>query len=155
MASVTESSLGATEFVGVSSEPGRGVEEAGPYEFFTDAGVHVYLHDADFLGLVWHPEATMRLYFSYDQEWTPSDAKDTPVVELIFSQVQVLQWQTDLDALSETEPVLGQVASFDWDGREGFDLATYTLNLSFSSRRMEVRLIPSAPQALARAGGSV
>jgi len=138
-----------TEFLGVSTEPQRGVKEpVGPYEFFTETGVHVYLHDADFLGLAWQPDATLRLYFAHDPDWMPSGAEATPVVELTFSGVQVLEWETDVEALSQTVPVLGQVSDFAWDGSDGFDLATFTLNLSFSAPRMAVRLLPSAPGEL-------
>lgn len=124
-------------------------EQIGPYEFSTEAGVRVYLHDADFLGLVWQPDATLRLYFPYDPDWTPPEAKATPVVQLTFSQVQMLHWETDMEALSQSEPVLGRVSDFSWDGSDRFDLATFTLSLSFSAGRMAVRLVHSAPRELA------
>jgi hypothetical protein len=148
MVGMTEGSTCATEFVGVSNEPGRGIGETGPYEFFTDTGVHVYLHDTDFLGLVWQPEGSMGLYFAYDKDWTPPEARATPVIELVFSHVQMTHWETDREALLETEPVARQVSGFDWDGRDTFDLATFSVNLSFSARHMRVRLAPSAPEIL-------
>lgn len=151
MAGMAESEQRTTEFVGVSSEPGRDIEDSGLYEFFTNTGVHIYLHDTDFLGIVWQPKATMCLYFSYDEDWTPPEAQDTPVVELVFSDVQVLQWETDLGALSGDEPFLGEVSAFDWDGNEGFDLSAYNFALSFSARRVQVRLALSAPDVLAPA----
>lgn len=137
------------EFVGVSTDPGRGVREGvGPYEFVTDAGVHVYLHDADFLGLVWLPNATARFYFVYDPETAPLFAvKETPVIELTFSQAQVLFWETDSDALRDTE-WHGQVSVFAWDGGDGFDLTTYTLHLSFTAARMEARLLAAVPSGI-------
>ena len=137
-----------TEFVGVSTDPRGGVRTGvGPYEFFTDGGVRVSLHDADFLGLMWLPGATARFYFVYDSEWTPSEAKESPVIELTFSQVQVFLWETDSAALRDTE-WHGQVSGFAWDGRDGFDLSTFTLHLSFSAARMEAGLLVEAPSGL-------
>ena len=136
------------DFVGVSTEPRRGVEKpVGPYEFFTDGGVHVYLHDADFLGLVWLPSGTFRFYFVYSAEWTPPEALATPVVELTFSEVEVSRWETDMDVLQDTEHG-GQVSDFAWDGADGFDFSTFPLDLSFSAARMEARLLEAAPSAL-------
>lgn len=141
-------SIRVAEFVGVSTEPRRGViEPVGPYEFFTDGGVHVYLHDADFIGLVWQPSGTFRFYFIYPAEWTPREALATPVVELTFSEVEVSRWETDMDVLQDTEH-RGQVSDFAWDGGDGFDLSTFSLRLSFSAARMEARLLEAAPSPL-------
>lgn len=139
---------GVTEFVGVSTDPRSGVlKGVGPYEFFTDRGVRVFLHDADFLGVLWLPGATARFYFVYDSEWTPREAKESPVIELSFSQVRVLLWETDSAALPDTE-WHGQVSGFAWDGGDGFDLWTFTLHLSFTAARMEARLLVEAPGGL-------
>ena len=134
------------EFVGVSTEPGRGIRAGvGPYEFFTDGGVHVYLHDADFVGLIFLPEATGRFYFRYDSQTAPHyGAEATPVVELTFSHVGPCLWETDLEALPDTEH-RGQVSVFAWDTGDGFDLITYALHLSFAAARMEARLLAAAP----------
>jgi hypothetical protein len=138
-----------TQFEGVSADPGRGIREGvGPYEYFTPQGAHVYLHDADFLGLVWLPGATLRFYFIYDRETAPLyGAKDTPVIELTFSRVEVHIWETDMDALPEAEHQ-GQVSTFSWDTGDGFDLITYTLHLSFAAARMEARLLAAVPGGL-------
>src|SRR5687768_6830855 len=84
MVSVTGNRDRAAEFVGVSQDASRGVQFTGPYEFLTATGVPVHLHDTDFLGLVWRPEMILCIYFAYDPEWTPPEARETPVVELIF-----------------------------------------------------------------------
>ncbi len=137
-----------TEFVGVSAEPRRGVlAGVGPYEFFTEQGVRVALHDADFLGLVWLPSATTRFYFIYDLEWTPVEATATPVIELTFCNVQVLRWESDLDALGDPRRY-GQMSAFAWDGADRFDLSTFTFNLSFRAVRMEAQLVGTVPSSL-------
>lgn len=136
------------EFDGVSRVPGRGVRQGvGPYEFFTPDGVLVYLHDADFRGLVWLPCAEARFYFVFDGGWVPAGAKSTPVIELTFSQMQVSLWETGVDAIEPTE-WRGQVADFAWDGGVGFDLSTSTLHLAFSAARMGARLLEVLPDSL-------
>ena len=137
-----------TEFRGVSIEPGRGIREGvGPYEYFTPDAAHVYLHDADFLGLVWLPDANLRFYFSYDAETAPLyGAADSPVIELTFSRVEVHTWETDMDAVSDMEHQ-GQVSAFSWDTGNGFDVITYTLHMSFSAAGMEARLLTAVPSA--------
>jgi hypothetical protein len=138
-----------TEFGGVSIEPGRGIREGvGPYEYFTPDGAHVYLHDADFLGLVWAPDATLRFYFSYDGETAPLyGAKDTPVIELTFSRVEVHAWETDLGALPETEHH-GQVSTFSWDSGDRFDVITHPLHLSFAAAHLDARLLAAPPSGI-------
>lgn len=141
-------SVRVAEFVGVSTEHRRGVmEPVGPYEFFTDNDVHVYLHDADLIGLVWQPSGKFRFYFIYPAEWTPREALDTPVVELTFSEVEVSRWETDMGVLQDMEH-RGQVSDFAWDGADGFDLSTFSLRLSFSAARMEARVLEAPPDAL-------
>lgn len=136
------------EFLGVSTEPQRRViEGVGPNEFFTDGGVPIRLHDADFLGVVWRPAATLHLYFVYDSAWTPAEASATPVIELTFSPVEVSLWETDVDALGDNQ-WHGQVSAFDWDGADGFELSTFTLHLAFSASRMEARMLAAAPTSL-------
>lgn len=59
-----------------------------PYEFLTNQGVRVYLHDTDHLGFE-RPSATdLTFYFAFDPEWTPKTARATPVVALAFADVQ-------------------------------------------------------------------
>lgn len=134
------------EFAGVSAESGRGIRAGvGPYEFFTDSGVHVYLHDADFLGMTLLPDATGRFYFAYDSKTAPLyGAEATPVVKMAFSSVELSVWETDEEALSDTKHC-GQVSDFSWDAGDGFDLLTYALHMSFSAARLEVRLLTAMP----------
>lgn len=138
-----ESRRPVTGFVGVSSDPGRGVlMGTGPYEFFTDDGARVSLHDADLLEVTWRPDATLRLHFVYDREWTPAEVRATPVIELTFSGAQVLRWENEPDPQPDA---LGQVSAFDWDGRDRFDLSSSTLELSFTADRMTANLLPAVP----------
>jgi len=131
-----------TEFHGVLSVPGRGVQSrVGPYEFFTDKGARVYLHDADLLEVTWKPDASLRFRFAYDPDWTPAEATDTPVIDLSFQHVQVLRWETDMQATEQSDS-RGQVRDFAWDGFDGFAMASYTLNLDFTAARMRVVLGP-------------
>lgn len=137
-----------TRFVGVSSFPGRSVEEVTPYEFLTDHGVRVYLHDTDYLGFE-RPSATdLTLYFAFDPEWTPSAARDTPVVEVAFEDIRYRP-----HPMAHTQPREGDrpprfVYSLDWDGMDGFALDTTETLLAFTSSRMAVRLLPEAPEQL-------
>jgi hypothetical protein len=139
---------GVTEFYGVSSVPGRGVQSGvGPYEFFTDKGARVYLHDADLLEVTWRPDASLRFRFAYDPDWTPAEATDTPVIELSFQHVQVLRWETEMQATEQIDS-RGQVRDFAWNGFDGFAMASYTLGLDFTAARMVVFLGPAGPSEL-------
>ena len=88
--------------------------------------------------------APRRYSFLYHSQWTPVEAKGTPVIELTFLDVQMLPWKTDSDALRDPR-WHGQVAAFTWDGADRFDLSTRTLDLSFAAARMEVRLLAAVP----------
>jgi len=133
------------EFYGVSRVLGRGVRRGvGPYEFFTDKGARVYLHDADLLEVTWRSDASLRFRFVYDPDWTPAEAKDTPVIELSFQHVQVLRWDTDMQATEQSD-FRGQVRDFAWDGFDGFTMASYTLDLDFTAARMSVVLRGAMP----------
>ncbi len=77
-----------------------------PYEFETDGGVWVRLHDMRFVGfdyLAQPPTLTMRFVYD-DPEWTPPGARTTPVAVFEFSGVQVWQWEDDHD-LSRRQPM--------------------------------------------------
>jgi hypothetical protein len=138
-----------TQFDGVTTAAGRGVQKGvGPYEFFTDTGAHVYLHDADLLDVTWNPDASLRFRFAYDPDWTPEEAKDTPVIELTFQQVQILRWDTDMQAATGGGDYLRQVRDFAWDGFDGFAMASYTVNLDFTAARMNVVLTAPRPDDL-------
>ena len=138
---------GVATFVGVSEDPQRGVhiEGIGLYEFWTDTGVPVRLHDMNFEGLDYRndPRPTLVLRFRYDEpEWTPPEAIATPVVEMAFDDVRIRCWEDDTQALAGLDIPFGQVSTFDYDGRSEFDLQTYSMGLTFSAQRVRVRLTP-------------
>jgi len=136
-----------TEFRGVTGDPDHDVQSGGTglYEFRTDTRVPVYLHDTAFEVLTYRPgpTPTLRLQFRYDDpEWTPPEAADTPVVEMIFDQVRIGRWVEDHDAFSVPEDALGQVHLFDYDGADGFVLNTLTTELTFSAETATICLLP-------------
>lgn len=137
-----------TRFVGVSSSPGRDFEEVTPYEFLTDHGVRVYLHDTDYLGFE-RPSATdLTLYFTFDREWTPRAARDTPVVAVAFADVQYRPHPMARTQPPEDDRPPRFVHSLDWDGMDGFALDTTETLLAFTSSRMAVSLLSAAPEQL-------
>ncbi len=131
----------ATQFVGVSEEPDRGVASGGTglYEFWTVADEKVYLHDTDFRALTYMPSAgpSLRLVFEYDRDWTPAELRERPFVLFEFHGVREFLCEQDTDG-SDGSDVAGQVALFDWDGDDFFSLETYKLRASFRAERSVV-----------------
>jgi hypothetical protein len=113
-----------------------------PYEFQTDGGVWVRLHDMQFVGFdygVQPPTLTMR--FVYD--WTPPEARTTPVAVFQFNGVQVWQWEDEYDVLETPLDVRGQVSYLDYHFPTNvFSLGTANTSLLFSARRLAVHLEP-------------
>ena len=136
---------GVTTFVGVSEDPGRSVQSAGTglYELWTDTDVPIRLHDMSFEGLDYRYDLrpTLVLRFRYDDaEWTPAEAVATPVAEMTFDDVRIRRWEEEAEALADVDAPWGLVSMFDYDERSDFDLQTYSLRLTFSARRVRVRL---------------
>ncbi|MEV4219105.1 hypothetical protein [Nonomuraea sp. NPDC049725] len=137
--------MSVTEFAGVSKDKGRGItSREGPYEFWTEDGAHVYLHDTDFRRLTYRPgrPPTLELEFVYDPEWTPPELSKTPVVVFRFEDVRLVEWVEDQeghDCVAANPEVLpGQVGQFDWDGTDMFTLDTFILRLLFHASRAAV-----------------
>ena len=138
-----------TRFVGVSAAPGEGIGEGvGPYEFFTDRGVRVFLHDTDYLGLRQTAAAELRLYFGFDPEWTPAELKDTSVVMLVFTDVDYRPHPLTAQRGSWADGPDRFVYSFDWDGSNGFALDTSEIKLAFTAAQMTVELLSAEPAGL-------
>ncbi len=59
-----------------------------PYEFQTEGGVWVRLHDMQFIGFGYEvPTAELTMRFVYDDpQWTPPEARATPVAVFRFSE---------------------------------------------------------------------
>jgi hypothetical protein len=120
-----------TEFTGVSTAAGRGIEApGGPYEFDTEQGAHIYLHDTELtrLGYEVGPPSVLELHFVYDPA-------RTPIVVLRFEGVHILEWR---HTPAPPEAPLGQVSTFDWYGADEFMLDTMSVRLEFHARRMHV-----------------
>jgi hypothetical protein len=117
-----------------------------PYEFETDGGVPVRLHDMQLVGFdyqVQPPALTMRFVYD-DPEWTPTEALATPVVVFRFSDVHVRQWEDD-DLAQTPADERGRVYDLGYDAPDNaFSLLTRTTRLFFSASRLEVVLEPAA-----------
>jgi hypothetical protein len=116
-----------------------------PYEFQTDGGVWVRLHDMEFTGFdyqVQPPALTMRFVYN-DPQWTPPEARATPVAVFRFSDVQVWQWEDDYDLVETPAEARGQVSGFDYYSPTNvFSLLTLNTTLLFSASRLSVYLEP-------------
>lgn len=116
-----------------------------PYEFKTERGVWVRLHDMRYLGFEYEARSrALTLRFLYDDPaWTPADALSTPLARFQFEGVKVRQWE---DGMCEPEwPVgaRGQVSDLMLEpGGDRFFLDTYDTWLVFSARRLQVDLLP-------------
>lgn len=124
-----------------------------PYEFQTEAGVWIRLHDMNFRGFdyqVQPPTLTMRFVYD-DPEWTPPEARATPVAVFRFSQVQVWQWEDEYDLLATPVDVRDQISDLGFYAPTNvFSLLTLNTRLLFSASRLRVELSPlghDAPRA--------
>jgi hypothetical protein len=137
--------MSVTEFAGVTKGKDRGItSKGGLYEFWTEEGAHVYLHDTDFRRLTYEPgrAPTLELEFVYHPQWTPPELSKTPVVVFRFEDVRLVEWHEDQEghdcvAASPDAPP-GQVGQFDWDGTDLFTLDTFILRLVFYAPRAAV-----------------
>lgn len=114
-----------------------------PYEFETDDGVLVRLHDMQLLGFDYQvTSSTMTMRFAYDDpQWTPTEARATPVAVFRFSGVQVWTWEDDFDLLETPSDVRGQVGDFGYyPPTNVFSLATLNTSLLFSASRLTVTM---------------
>lgn len=132
-----------------------GIASGGPgeqpvftlYEFQTAGGVWVRLHDMQFLGFDYRVQpATLTMRFVYDDpEWTPPDARETPVAVFTFGAVQVWQWENDHDVVETPVEARGQVNHLEpHEPTNVFSLGTMNTTLLFSAARLDVHLEPLA-----------
>ncbi|WP_440072314.1 hypothetical protein [Streptosporangium sp. OZ121] len=137
--------MSVTEFAGVTKDKDRGItSKGGLYEFRTEEGALVHLHDTDFRRLTYEPgrPPTLELEFVHDPQWTPPELSETPVVVFRFEDVRLVEWHEDqegqdrVNANPDAPP--GQVGQFDWDGTDMFTLDTFTLRLVFHAPRAAV-----------------
>ncbi len=114
-----------------------------PYEFQTESGVWIRLHDMRLLGFDYQVEpSTLTMRFLYhDPEWTPPEAVETPVAVFRFSDVQVWQWKDDFDLLESPPEYRGQVSDLGYyQPTNVFSLETLNSSLLFSASRLQVEL---------------
>ncbi|NBE95198.1 hypothetical protein FE391_20165 [Nonomuraea sp. KC401] len=135
--------MSVTQFAGVTKDEHRGVtSKAGLYEFWTEDGAHVYLHDTDFRRLTYQPGRPPMLEFVYGPQWAPSELLKTPVVVFRFEDVRLVEWCEDQEGhdcvTAHPDALPGQVDLFDWDGADLFSLYTFRLYLTFHASRADV-----------------
>lgn len=134
-----------TEFVGIavrSFEP-SGSSHPVPYEFWTESGVPVRLHDMSFTKFTYDvAPRTLTMRFTYeDPEWTPPEAVTTPVAVFGFAGVRVRRWEDESDLSRTPLDVRGQVSDFRYCARTNvFDLVTIDTRLLFTADRLSVSL---------------
>lgn len=130
-----------TEFIGVSDKLARWeTRRTGLYEFRTTSGAPVYLHDTDLLRVandVGSP-GRLLLVFEYDPGWVPAELAATPAIEFECEDVTITEWEIDQEAAAERDAPQGQVSFFEWDGKDGFFLQTYSQYLAFTAARISV-----------------
>ncbi len=132
------------EYSGIAASSLEGLHFT-PYEFQTDGGVWVRLHDMQFVGFDYQVQPpTLNMRFVYDDPgWTPPEARATPVAVFRFSDVQVWQWEDDYDLFESPVDARGQVSYLDYYGPTNvFSLGTLNTTLLFSASRLAVHLEP-------------
>ncbi|MBB2912591.1 hypothetical protein FHS43_003874 [Streptosporangium becharense] len=137
--------MSVTEFTDVTTDKDRGVTpRTGLYEFWTDEGAHVYLHDTDFSYLTYQPgrPPMLELEFVHDPWWAPPELATMPVVVFRFEDVRIIEWcenQEGHDCVTaRPDAPPGQVDCFDWDGNDLPVLDIFTLRLTFRASRVAV-----------------
>ncbi|GAA2997726.1 hypothetical protein [Streptosporangium longisporum] len=130
--------MSVTEFAGVTKDKDRGISSTGGlYEFWTEEGAHVYLHDTAFRRLTYEPgrPPTLKLEFVYDPQWTSLELSKTPIVVFRFEDVRLVEWYEDQEGhdcvATDPDAPPGQVGLFAWDGTDMFTLDTFILRLIF------------------------
>lgn len=138
-----------TEIAGVNAEDLH--TPSFPWEFRTDTGLWVRLHDMDFLGLehqVLPPTLTLRFAYS-DLEWTPPDFQATPVAALRFEAVALHRWEDLPDPVGDPAQMVW--ASYVTVGGL-FQFVTTATQLVFSAGRLAVSMEAERPRP-SRDGG--
>ncbi len=123
----------ACEFVGVSSETGRGVlPGVGLYEFFDDKDRRIYLHDMHLVDVSFDvaPPPTLTFHFRRMARDPNQGEINIRCVDAVISELCTERPSAGY------EP--GLVSLFDWDGEDGFQFDADSLLASFSASRVEV-----------------
>ena len=86
------------------------------------------------------PPALTRRFIYDDPQWSPPEARATPVV-LRFSGVRIWQWEDDYDLFESPVDKRGQVRALDHYALTNvFSLLTLNMCLLFSASRLMVEL---------------
>jgi hypothetical protein len=131
------------EIVGVTNDPQRRLNayRHDLYEFRTDEGVRVRLHDTGLISVELRPiDQTLTLRFDYnDPRWTPPEAVPTPVVVMRFEEVTIHEWEQDPnDGDEPPAETHGQVEDFEYDDGETFRLTTCSFTVEFTASRLTI-----------------
>jgi hypothetical protein len=147
--------MAAASLVGVMRQGSGAVlpGAAGLYEFWTDRGERVSLHDADLRTITWRPgpQPSLVLVFEYDAQWLPPELDDRRFVSFSCRDVRILTWEEDTEAYEEAvashqgPDLTGQVRAFEWDGQDFFALSTHLLYPCFRATSVTVAT-SSSPQ---------
>jgi hypothetical protein len=124
---------GPTVFTG--DDPARGMER-DPYEFWTDTGTHVAIHDMLLVEVSYSVGAApeLRLAFDWWQKAVPDQYAGA--VRLAFGDARILEWNEKTGMVTR-EPA-GQVSWFDYRGDGVFLLDTFTLSIAFAARTCHI-----------------
>lgn len=133
---------GPTTFIGVSSDPTRGVEPilggSGLYEFWTADERHVYLHDMHFRDMAYSagPAPQLRMTFEWAEPPVP-ESYAGPVVELTFGDVRMCDWRENPDHSADRTGAT-EVTFFDYRADGVFWMLNHTVYLAFAARTCQV-----------------
>lgn len=128
-----------TRITGVSTAPGRGVSASvGLYEFDTNAGVPIRLHEANCVLIAYRPaDNQLEMCFAFGPDWAPVLGWPSTDVSMSFGDVQILRWS---GAESVDGDPAGQVSAFDWDGGREFHLSLLDGEVTFTAAKVHVDL---------------
>ncbi len=132
----------ATQFKGVSLVGVR-AGGTGLYELTTMSGVPVRPHDMSLVEILHVPaRRELVMKFCYDDpEWTPEEARETPLAIFAFDGVEILERQDEPAEPGTKQDVLGQVRGFDYHEPTGiFALSAYTMYWVFTARSLTLTL---------------
>lgn len=132
----------AAEIVGVLDPHGEHVR-GELYEFWTDGGLHVYLHDADLRRITYEPGRPPALAFEFLQEPLALSDQSWITVDFRFEDVRIHNWHDDpvghCLASENDDASPGQVDGVYWNGQDYFTLDSFLVQVDFTAARVTVK----------------